>query len=69
MAGDVCRLDGQWRAVGGAPGLVDWSHLASSTCHRRHGRVHAGIAQRLAVTPEDHVWFEDRWMVASLCDE
>jgi hypothetical protein len=32
---------------------------------------------RLAVTPsrsstqwfEDHVWFEDRWMVASLCDE
>jgi hypothetical protein len=19
--------------------------------------------------PEDHVWFEDRWMVASLCDE
>jgi hypothetical protein len=18
---------------------------------------------------EDHVWFEDRWMVASLCDE
>jgi hypothetical protein len=20
-------------------------------------------------TIEDHVWFEDRWMVASLCDE
>jgi hypothetical protein len=20
-------------------------------------------------TSEDHVWFEDRWMVASLCDE
>jgi hypothetical protein len=20
-------------------------------------------------TVEDHVWFEDRWMVASLCDE
>jgi hypothetical protein len=20
-------------------------------------------------TGEDHVWFEDRWMVASLCDE
>jgi hypothetical protein len=20
-------------------------------------------------TLEDHVWFEDRWMVASLCDE
>jgi hypothetical protein len=22
-----------------------------------------------AHTIEDHVWFEDRWMVASLCDE
>jgi hypothetical protein len=22
-----------------------------------------------SVDPEDHVWFEDRWMVASLCDE
>jgi hypothetical protein len=21
------------------------------------------------VVIEDHVWFEDRWMVASLCDE
>jgi hypothetical protein len=21
------------------------------------------------VVTEDHVWFEDRWMVASLCDE
>jgi hypothetical protein len=19
--------------------------------------------------PEDHVWFEDRWMVTSFCDE
>jgi hypothetical protein len=24
---------------------------------------------RLNVLFEDHVWFEDRWMVASLCDE
>jgi hypothetical protein len=22
-----------------------------------------------ALSFEDHVWFEDRWMVASLCDE
>jgi hypothetical protein len=21
------------------------------------------------LSTEDHVWFEDRWMVASLCDE
>jgi hypothetical protein len=26
-----------------------------------------GEPEREAV--EDHVWFEDRWMVASLCDE
>jgi hypothetical protein len=24
---------------------------------------------KLPLTIEDHVWFEDRWMVASLCDE
>jgi hypothetical protein len=24
---------------------------------------------RCAPPVEDHVWFEDRWMVASLCDE
>jgi hypothetical protein len=23
----------------------------------------------LKLQVEDHVWFEDRWMVASLCDE
>jgi hypothetical protein len=28
-------------------------------------RIHSGPAWRV----EDHVWFEDRWMVASLCDE
>jgi hypothetical protein len=25
--------------------------------------------ERTAGAAEDHVWFEDRWMVASLCDE
>jgi hemerythrin len=24
---------------------------------------------KIAESFEDHVWFEDRWMVASLCDE
>jgi hypothetical protein len=24
---------------------------------------------KCTVIVEDHVWFEDRWMVASLCDE
>jgi hypothetical protein len=39
--------------------------------------VHAGARQRHVVvvkarlisSSEDHMWFEDRWMVASLCDE
>jgi hypothetical protein len=26
-------------------------------------------ATKTKVRCEDHVWFEDRWMVASLCDE
>jgi hypothetical protein len=25
--------------------------------------------EQLKYVFEDHVWFEDRWMVASLCDE
>jgi hypothetical protein len=34
----------------------------------------SGLRRRTLVKPvpltgEDHVWFEDRWMVASLCDE
>jgi hypothetical protein len=28
-----------------------------------------GTGFTLLVLTEDHVWFEDRWMVASLCDE
>jgi hypothetical protein len=32
--------------------------------------VMAEIFSELSSMPrEDHVWFEDRWMVASLCDE
>jgi hypothetical protein len=29
----------------------------------------AGPAVGFWASGEDHVWFEDRWMVASLCDE
>jgi hypothetical protein len=31
--------------------------------------VNDGLSLKLEVEGEDHVWFEDRWMVASLCDE
>jgi hypothetical protein len=27
------------------------------------------VTEDFVVVDEDHVWFEDRWMVASLCDE
>jgi hypothetical protein len=27
------------------------------------------VKQEQGETLEDHVWFEDQWMVASLCDE
>jgi hypothetical protein len=27
------------------------------------------VRHKFCKTIEDHVWFEDRWMVASLCDE
>jgi hypothetical protein len=37
------------------------------------GRCHGGGGWRgrwrPAINVEDHVWFEDRWLVASLCDE
>jgi hypothetical protein len=32
--------------------------------------LHVGVVNALIKGEiEDHVWFEDRWMVASLCDE
>jgi hypothetical protein len=37
-----------------------------------HEEVHLGsdhVDSIDLVYTEDHVWFEDRWMVASLCDE
>jgi hypothetical protein len=31
---------------------------------------HVSFTRSLSrLVPEDHVWFEDRWMVASLCDD
>jgi hypothetical protein len=32
--------------------------------------THSGPSTHLTISViEDHVWFEDRWMVAPLCDE
>jgi hypothetical protein len=36
----------------------------------RRGYSSLGRTGSMSTLPcEDHVWFEDRWMVASLCDE
>jgi hypothetical protein len=32
-------------------------------------KVPKGVMKPVLSLSEDHVWFEDRWMVASLCDE
>jgi hypothetical protein len=46
------------------------SPSATSQRHQVESRVHTTPEQCLmSITTEHHVWFEDRWMVASLCDE
>jgi hypothetical protein len=35
----------------------------------RRGATWEGAAEKGSYIGEDHVWFEDWWMVASLCDE
>jgi hypothetical protein len=43
--------------------------------YNQHADFESGSASNFNSTSpwvtacEDHVWFEDRWMVASLCDE
>jgi hypothetical protein len=72
----ACWRHGAGRRVSRPPGSVQLRR-------QRNTRVRAsmGTGWRLArgrrmpdmwrshVDSEDHVWFEDRWMVASLCDE
>jgi hypothetical protein len=36
-----------------------------SPAHSKIDELHGKVSSKV----EDHVWFEDRWMVASLCDE
>jgi hypothetical protein len=62
------------------PGLTTVEATAITDVARRCIRLlepaaeHFGTGSSLRVCPgvassEDHVWFEDRWMVASFCDE
>jgi hypothetical protein len=41
----------------------------AGSSNRRRASDEAEEAALVLVGGEDHVWFEDRWMVASLCDE
>jgi uncharacterized protein YktA (UPF0223 family) len=42
----------------------------SDVAEEAASKAESSVATVEAVVPhEDHVWFEDRWMVASLCDE
>jgi hypothetical protein len=67
------RLRDGWRVK-----LVDedtrWYKSASRTKLRQDVRCNIVVADDVMELEtielvEDHVWFEDRWMVASLCDE
>jgi hypothetical protein len=51
--------------------------VVSSSSSEESERMYSGLSSvpkissgsRSRLKSEDHVWFEDRWMVASLCDE
>jgi hypothetical protein len=67
------RLRDGWRVK-----LVDedtrWYKSMSRTKLRQDVRCNIVVADDVMELEtielvEDHVWFEDRWMVASLCDE
>jgi hypothetical protein len=65
---------GQWRR-GCVYGDGEPERSSTRARVRRHRRGGGGSRSRDCKlrlrerTSEDHVWFEDRWMVASLCDE
>jgi hypothetical protein len=61
---------------GGRAGSTTQGQLNPQVWPHHLGRPHLPNLARQATGPlsskgtlEDHVWFEDRWMVASLCDE
>jgi hypothetical protein len=48
------------------PCNVVWKHTAKKLKITETTNQEVGTGDGVV---EDHVWFEDRWMVASLCDE
>jgi hypothetical protein len=53
------------RPDGRCPGPVD----VVRSCHGRCPRTTGALVPVLPRPSEDHVWFEDQWMVACLCDK
>jgi hypothetical protein len=62
---DFATLAEPRRRVSAATTALDC--LAASRASRRRNPCLNSWPETLDC--EDHVWFEDRWMVASLCDE
>jgi hypothetical protein len=54
---------------------LSWLAQTRNKNGRQHrgGTAHKGAETNVVIkflsVLEDHVWFEDRWVVASLCDE
>jgi hypothetical protein len=55
------------KEVGGDRGVGEREKVRGDKGSQRYGGKGCGLV-RLG-DGEDHVWFGDRWMVASLCDE
>jgi hypothetical protein len=58
------------RCITSEKGLKLLKEIHSGLCGAHIGtRALAAKAIKQGFYCEDHVWFEDRWMVAPLCDE
>jgi hypothetical protein len=59
------RIDGDGKGRSRRPDVTAWPCIVTEKAFE--GAV--GPPSRARRVSEDHVWFEDRWMVASLCDD
>jgi hypothetical protein len=57
----VSQLEEVWVQITSVPlKWCDWTTI---------NEIASSLGKPEEIDCEDHVWFEDRWMVASLCDE
>jgi hypothetical protein len=62
----ACGEEKDWRPVGGEIDVLVPAGVDLSRFEHEMSFVEAVLVSTCVV--EDHVWFEDRWIVASLCD-